>query len=140
FLGDTGFGIAGSFTKVYGDVGVDILSDPGTNVYALVGLADSFNVTGIYEKGPIAIRVAYNWRDKFLSAVNRGGGRSPVFFEPFGTLDAHVSYDLTDRITVSLEAINILSEPIRSYGRDKNQIWFAQEQRPRIFAGARFRF
>jgi len=140
FLGDTGFGVSGSFTKVYGDVNVDILSDPGTNVYALVGLADSFNITGIYEAGPVSFRVAYNWRDKFLSGVNRGGGRSPVFFEPFGTLDAHLSYDLTDRIALSLEAINILSEPIRSYGRDRNQVWFAQEQKPRIFAGARFRF
>ena len=140
FFGDTGFGVSGSFTKVYGDVGVDILSDPTSNVYALVGLADSFNVTGIYENGPVSFRVAYNWRDKYLSAVNRGGGRSPVFFEPFGTLDANLSYDLNDRISLSLEAINILSEPIRSYGRDQNQVWFAQEQKPRIFAGARFRF
>lgn len=140
FFGDTGFGVSGSFTKVYGDVNVDILSDPSSNTYALVGLADSFNVTGIYENYGFSARVAYNWRDKFLSAVNRGGGRSPVFFEPFGTLDASVSYDITENATVSLEAINILSEPIRSYGRDKNQLWFAQEQKPRIFLGARYRF
>jgi TonB-dependent receptor len=140
FLGQTGFGVSGSFTKVYGDVNVDILSDPGTNVYALVGLADSFNVTAIYENYGFSARLAYNWRDKFLSAVNRGGGRSPVFFEPFGTLDAHISYDVTENIAVSLEAINILSEPVRSYGRDSNQLWFAQEQKPRIFVGARYRF
>ena len=53
-------------------------------------LADSFNVTAIYENYGFSARLAYNWRDKFLSAVNRGGGRSPVFFEPFGTLDAHI--------------------------------------------------
>jgi TonB-dependent receptor len=140
FLGQTGFGVSGSFTKVYGDVNVDILSDPGTNVYALVGLADSFNVTAIYENYGFSARVAYNWRDKFLSEVNRGGGRSPVFFEPFGTLDAHISYDITENVAVSLEAINILSEPVRSYGRDSNQLWFAQEQKPRIFVGARYRF
>src|SRR5690606_19279879 len=105
FFGDTGFGVSGSFTKVYGDVNVDILSDPSSNTYALVGLADSFNVTGIYENYGFSARVAYNWRDKFLSAVNRGGGRSPVFFEPFGTLDASVSYDITENATVSLEAI-----------------------------------
>ncbi len=140
FLGDTGFGIAGSFTKVYGDVNVDILSDPGTNVYALVGLADSFNITGIYEAGGLSARVAYNWRDKFLSGVNRGGGRSPVFFEPFGTLDASITYDINDSFSVSLEAINILSEPIRSYGRDDKQVWFAQEQSPRVFLGGRYRF
>ncbi len=140
FLGDTGFGVSGSFTKVYGDVNADILSDPGTNVFALVGLADSYNITGIYEKNGISFRVSYNWRDKFLSGLNRGGGRSPVFTAPFGTLDAHVSYDITDNISVSLEAINILSEPIRTYGRDVNQLWFAQELHPQVFAGARFRF
>ena len=140
FLGQTGFGVSGSFTKVYGDVNVDILSDPGNNVYALVGLADSFNITAIYENFGFSARLAYNWRDKFLSAVNRGGGRSPVFFEPFGTLDANISYDVTENVSVSLEAINILSEPVRSYGRDNNQLWFAQEQKPRIFVGARYRF
>jgi TonB-dependent receptor len=140
FLGNTGFGISGSFTKVYGDVNADILSNPNDNVFALVGLADSFNITGIYEKGPISFRVAYNWRDKFLSGLNRGGGRSPVFTAPFGTLDAHISYDITDNISVSLEAINILSEPVRTYGRDENQLWFAQELHPQIFAGARFKF
>ncbi|RPF72167.1 TonB-dependent receptor [Aurantiacibacter spongiae] len=140
FFGTTGFGVSGSFTKVYGDVNVDILSDPGTNVYALVGLADSFNVTGIYEQGPLSARVSYNWRDKFLAAVNRGAGRSPVFFEPFGTLDASLTYDLTDNVSLSLDAINILSEPVRSYGRDEKQIWFAQELKPRILGGVRFRF
>ena len=133
-------GVSGSFTKVYGDVNADILSDPGTNVFALVGLADSYNITGIYEKNGISFRVSYNWRDKFLSGLNRGGGRSPVFTAPFGTLDAHVSYDITDNISVSLEAINILSEPIRTYGRDVNQLWFAQELHPQVFAGARFKF
>jgi TonB-dependent receptor len=140
FLGDTGFGVSGSFTKVYGDVSVDILSNPGTNVFALTGLADSFNITAIYENYGFSARVAYNWRDKFLNNVNRGGGRSPEFFEPFGTLDAHFSYDVMENFTVSLEAINILSEPVRSYGRDKNQLWFAQEQKPRVFVGGRFRF
>jgi TonB-dependent receptor len=140
FFGNTGFGVSGSFTKVYGDVNANILSNPNDNVFALVGLADSFNITGIYEKGPLSFRVAYNWRDKFLSGLNRGGGRSPVFTAPFGTLDAHVSYDITNNISVSLEAINILSQPIRTYGRDKNQLWFAQELRPQVFAGARFKF
>jgi len=140
FFGDTGFGVTGSFTKVYGDVNFDVGADPTVNVYALVGLADSFNVTAIYEKHGISARVAYNWRDRFLAAVNRGGSRNPVFFEPFGTLDASISYDLTSNLSISLDAVNILSEPIRSYARDESEVWFAQEQSPRVFLGARFRF
>lgn len=140
FFGDSGFGVSGSLTKVYGDVDVDILSNPGTDVFALVGLSDSFNITGIYEAGPISARVAYNWRDKFLSGVNRGGSRNPVFFEPFGTLDASISYDWNDAVSFSLEAVNILSEPVRSYGRDENQLFFVQELEPRVLVGARYRF
>jgi outer membrane receptor protein involved in Fe transport len=141
FLGDSGFGVSGSFTKVYGDVNVDVGADPTVNVYALVGLADSFNITGLYDKNGISARVSYNWRDKFLAAVNQNGNnRNPLFFEPFGTVDASVSVDVTENISVSLEGVNLLSEPVRSYARDERQLVFAGEQKPRVFLGARFRF
>lgn len=140
FFGETGFGISGSFTKVSGDVSVDVGADPTQNVFALVGLSDSFNITGIFEKYGASARVSYNWRDKYLSATNRGGSRNPVFYAPFGTLDANLSYDITENIAVSLEAINILSEPVRTYARDTKQLYFAQELKPRILLGARYRF
>ncbi|NJM49534.1 MAG: TonB-dependent receptor [Sphingomonadales bacterium] len=140
FLGETGFGISASLTKVFGDVGVDVGADPTANVFALVGLSDSFNITGIYEKGPLSARVAYNWRGEFLAGTNRGSSRNPVFFEPFGTLDASLGYNLTDNISLSFEAINILSEPVRSFGRDPSNLWFAQEQQPRYLLGARYKF
>jgi TonB-dependent receptor len=140
FFGDTGFGVSGSFTKVNGDVGIDVGADPTANVFALTGLSDSFNITGIYDKHGLSARVAYNWRDKFLAQTNRGASRNPVFFAPFGTLDINVSYDVTENIAVSFEAINVLSEPIRTYARDENQLWFAQELKPRFLLGARYRF
>ena len=105
-----------------------------------MGLSDSYNVTGIYDKNGISARVAYNWRGKFLSQINRGDNRNPVFFAPFGTVDANISYDVTPNIAVSLEAINILSEPVRSYARDEKELYFAQELKPRVLLGARFRF
>ena len=140
FFGDTGFGIAGSFTKVYGDVKFDKGADPNANVFALVGLSDSANITGIFEKYGFSTRVAYNWRGRFLSQVNRGAYRNPVYYKPFGTLDLSMNYDITPNIAVSLEAVNILSEPVRTYGRSKTQLWFAQELKPRVLVGARFRF
>ncbi len=140
FFGDTGFGISGSFTKVNGDVDVDVGADPSQNVFALVGLSDSFNITGIYDKYGLSARVAYNWRDKFLSGTNRGASRNPTFVDSFGTVDVNISYDVTQNIAVSLEAINVLSEPVRTYARDENQLWFAQELKPRILLGARYRF
>lgn len=140
FFGETGFGVSGSLTKVFGDVDVDVLSDPNTDVFALIGLSDSYNVTGIYDANGITARLAYNWRGKFLSGVNRGGARNPVFFDDFGTLDASVTWDFSPNLSFSLEAVNLLSEPIRSFGRDEKQLFFAQELDPRLFAGVRYRF
>jgi TonB-dependent receptor len=140
FFGDTGFGVAGSLTKVFGDIGFDRNSDPTANVFALTGLSDSANVTGIYEKYGISARVSYNWRGKFLSQLNRGGGHNPVYVEPFGTLDASVTYDVTRNAQITLEAQNILSEPIRTYARSTHELWFAQELHPRFWLGARYKF
>ncbi|KQZ33130.1 MULTISPECIES: TonB-dependent receptor [Caulobacter] len=140
FFGDTGFGIAAAYTLVRGDVGFDIASDPGEDQFALLGLSDTANATLIYDKNGISARLAYNWRDKFLQATNRGGSRNPVFVAPFAQLDFNVSYDVTPQLAISLEGINLTKESLRTYARDENQLWYAQELDRRFLLGARYRF
>ncbi|MCH8616046.1 TonB-dependent receptor [Sphingomonas sp. SM33] len=140
FFGDSGFGVAASFTKVFGDVDFDRGSPPGTNVFALTGLSDSANITGIFEKWGFSARVAYNWRGKFLSSVNNGGSRNPRYYEPYGTLDFSLGYDINDNFEVTFEGINLLGEDLRTYGRSTRQMFFAQEGHPRFYLGARYRF
>ncbi len=140
FFGETGLGFAASYTKVNGDVNVDPYANPNVNIFALTGLGDSANITGIYEKHGISARVSYNWRDKYLAATNQGGNRNPLFTDKFGTLDASISYDINERISLSLEAVNLTSEPFRQYARTKTNLVFVQELKPRFWAGARFRF
>ncbi len=141
FFGDTGFGIAASYTNVNGDVDVDRGAPIGVDQFALLGLSDTLNLTGIYDKNGISARVSYNWRDKFLSDLNRGGvNRNPVFTDAFGTLDLSAGYELTENFAISLEAINLLSETVRTYGRSERQIFFASELKPRYLLGARYRF
>ena len=140
FFGNTGLGVAGSLTKVFGDVGFDRGSDPNSNAFALTGLSDSFNVTAIYEKYGISARLSYNWRGRFLAALNRGGSHNPVYFAPFGTLDGSISYNVTPNASITFEAQNLTSEPIRTYARSTHQLWFAQELHPRFWLGARWRF
>ena len=96
----------------------------------------------IYDKNGISARLAYNWRDKYLTQTNRDGSnnRNPVFTEPFGTLDFNVSYDVNDSVAVSFEGINLLSETIRTYARTERQLYFAQELAPRYLLGLRARF
>jgi outer membrane receptor protein involved in Fe transport len=103
-------------------------------------LSDSFNVTAIYEKFGLSARDAYNWRGKFLASINNGGYRNPRYFEPYGTLDASLSYDVMRNLAVSLDVQNLLSEPLRVYGRSKRQVFFAQEGHPHFQLGVRYRF
>lgn len=141
FWGDSGFGIAGSYTIVNGDVNIDVGADPSIDQFALLGLSDSANVTLIYDNYGFSARLAYNWRDSYLTETNRGGNdRNPVFSAPFGTLDVNVTYDLTDNVVLSFEGINLTSETVRTYGRDESNLWFAQELKPRYLFGARMRF
>ncbi|MBB5711008.1 TonB-dependent receptor [Sphingomonas xinjiangensis] len=140
FLGSTGFGVAAAYTLVRGDVGFNIGASPSEDQFALLGLSDTVSGTLIYEKNGLSARVAYNWRDNFLSGINRGSSRNPEFTAPFGQLDATLSYEITPQIAITLEGINLLEESVRTYARDEQQLWFAQELDRRFLLGARFRF
>ena len=140
FFGSTGFGIGAAYTLVRGDVGFNIGASPSQDQFALLGLSDTFNATLIYDKNGLSARVAYNWRDKFLSGINRQGSRNPEFTKPFGQLDLNISYDITPNFAVSFEGINLTEQKLRTYARDEAQLWFAQELQRRFLLGGRFRF
>ena len=38
------------------------------------------------------------------------------------------------------DAINLLNESLRTYARDENELWYAQELDRRFLLGARYRF
>jgi TonB-dependent receptor len=140
FFGRTGFGLAASYTLVRGNVGIDVAADPNVDQFALVGLSDTANVTLIYEKYGISARLAYNWRAKFLSQLNRDTYHNPVYTAPYGQLDLNLSYDLTKNIAVSFEGINLTEEGVRTYGRDPSNTWYLAEGSARYLVGARFKF
>ncbi|CAN7533827.1 TonB-dependent receptor [Pseudoduganella sp. LjRoot289] len=70
----------------------------------------SANLVGMYERGPWSARLAYNWRDKFLSSINStiGLGVLPVYTDGYGWLDASVGYKLSSGLTLSIEGGNLL--------------------------------
>jgi TonB-dependent receptor len=141
FLGDTGFGIIANYTIVEGDVGIDRAADPGTDVFALVGLSDTANAVLIYEKYGFAARLAWNWRDEYLLAANQNGNnRNPYFVEEYQQFDLSVSYAFDENLSVTLEAINLTGEDIRWSARSHNQMVRLVEQSPRYMMGLRYEF
>jgi TonB-dependent receptor len=77
----------------------------------------SYNLIGIYEKGPVSLRVAYNWRDGFNVGPAPGGGQQPgtIFAKSQPWLDLSASYQLDDRITATLDATNLLNSNYQDY-------------------------
>jgi len=142
FFGESGFGYQANFTIVDGDIGYDVGADPAVDQFALEGLSDSANIVLIYEKDGLSARVAYNWRDSFLSEVNRGVSsvRNPLFIDEYEQVDVNVSYEFSEDLTVSMDIINLTEEGQRQYGRSYNNTFFIQELDRRYVLNARYTF
>ena len=69
------------------------------------------NATVFFEKGPISMRAAYNWRSRFLlTASDVIFPYFSIFNEPTGQLDASIFLNLTDNIRVGVQGVNLLNE------------------------------
>lgn len=69
---------------------------------------DNVNLTAFYEKGPISLRVAYNWRSKFLeTAVDEIYPYFPVYQKATGQLDASIFYNLNKHLKIGVQGVNL---------------------------------
>lgn len=90
----------------------------------LIGLSkNSFNVVGFYDKGPLAARLSYTWRDKYLAGIG-STTQVPTYVAAFGSLDGNISVRATDDLTFSVEAINIANA--NSYSYNEREIQFGE--------------
>ena len=137
-FGDSGFGTSANFTIVDSNLAYDNFSLG--EQFAIEGLSDSANLIAFYEKERWQARVAYNWRDDFLSGRFTAQGPNPAYTEAYGQWDINVSYQPTDNLTVFAEGINVTDEIQRIHGRAKNEVLFATQSGPRYLIGARYSF
>ena len=137
-FGESGFGVSANYTIV--DSGLTYDNFVIGEQFALEGLSDSANLVGFYEKGPWQVRLAYNWRDKFLSGRFDGAGPNPAYTEDYGQFDMNLSYQFSDNLTLAFEAINLTDETQRIHGRNVNQLLFATQTGARYMLGLRYKF
>lgn len=91
-----GFGIIANYT--YSDA-------TDSNGFPLVATSkNSYNLVGLYEKGPFSARIAYNYRDEAVFEFTEG---RPSFIGARSQLDAQMGFDLTDNIAVQFQAQNL---------------------------------
>lgn len=84
------------------------LVDPRTGgELQLPGLSKhNINAVLIYEKGPVGLRLAYNWRDEYFDQI--GTNNAPIFFDSYKDLSATARIEFTDNVNLTLEAVNLL--------------------------------
>jgi iron complex outermembrane receptor protein len=157
----SGFGVSGNLTYIDNEApdsfALDINGDD-LNV-PIIGLSEwAYSATLLYDLDKISARLAYNWRDRYLTTTFDsgttnvydpiGGGDQvqfglPVYAAASGRLDGSISYQVTDRINVKLNIQNITDEDQRTEmeildGRYVDRAVFVTDRRISLHLGLDF--
>ena len=138
-FGNSGFGVGVNYTKVKSSLSYNNASRG--EQFALEGISDSANFVAFYEDAKYSLRVAYNWRDKFLtSGIDGGGHYNPLYVEAYGQVDLSAGWKLNDRFSFQFEVINLNDGIQRLHSRNKEQLIAVTQTGSRYMLGARYQF
>ena len=115
-----GLGFSGTYTYVDGGAftnsNLDVNQGLFSSLQPLSGISEhTVNATLFYEKGPISVRGAYNWRSEFLITPRDDiFPYSPIWQESTGQLDASIFYSVTDNLKLGVQGVNLLDAVTRT--------------------------
>lgn len=111
-------GLLAQFNYTYTDAEGTVPTDGDLSDLRKVGLPASakhtFNAVLGYEKGPLSLRVAGTFRDKYLDELGDGPEEDRYVASHF-QLDLSAKYKITDSIQVFAEWVNVTDEPYFAY-------------------------
>lgn len=104
---------------------------------------NSYNFTGYYDTGKLGVRVSINKRDDYL--LSQPGGNGHVQERKYGPtqVDFSAYYNLTKRLSLNIQGINITNEKERIYGTGDGTQYLTREYSKtgaQWFVGARYQF
>ncbi len=108
--------------------------------FAIPGVSDTLNLMGFYEKDKVKIRLAYNWRGQFLSALSTYTGEHPQFTEAYEQWDVSMSYAASKNLTLVLDGINLTGQNQRVFSRYQEQLISAKQFGSIYSLGLNYRF
>jgi len=132
-----GLGTSVNYTHVSSNASIDpaLLA---TTKFAVPGIGDSGNLSGYYEEGPWQLRLAFNWRGRYLSSIadpNLAG--QPTTTRAYGQLDFSGSYAIRPNLSLFLTATNLLREKIFKYNVFPNRPAYAEADGGTVTFGIR---
>jgi TonB-dependent receptor len=133
-----GFGVAANYTFVDAKATRD--DDTSASSCGYPGLSkQSYNGSLFYEGDKFQARVSYNWRNHFV--VDCGGGSTlPRTRAAYGQYDASLRYNLTSKVALYLDAINLNNAKTREYANNESQFLTLEDVGRRVNAGVRMAF
>jgi len=107
----------------------------------LWGLSRHTSATQIYwQNDRFHAQAIYKARSQYFQGYGRDTTARVRYVDDYNTLDLRLRYDATDSIELSLEGINLLSEPRMDFRGIDGQVVQTLEYGPRVFFGATARF
>ena len=130
------FGLLANYTYVDSEI-----EYPGGFIETLTGLSKvAYNGTLYYEDDRFSARVSGTYRDGYLTRVPGQNGNSVEGVNETFHVDASASYEVTDRLTLSLEGINLTDEVSNQYVDATDRVYVYHHTGRQIFAGFRYNF
>jgi len=133
-----GFGVAANYTFV--DASATRDDDTSANSCGYPGLSkQSYNGSLFYEGDKFQARFSYNWRNHFV--VDCGGGSTlPRTRAAYGQADASLRYNLTPKVALYLDAINLNNAKMHEFANNESQFLTLEDVGRRVNAGVRMAF
>ena len=133
-FGGSGFGLQANYTIVKGDLDYDV--NLLKTQWVVDGQSNTADLVLFYDKQPLEVRLAWNWRDQYLKSA----GENPVFVESYYQFDANVTYQWNDNVSVYFEGKNLTEQDRRDHGRSTYQVRYYGVGHARYHVGMRYKF
>ncbi|MFZ6754434.1 TonB-dependent receptor [Undibacterium sp. Dicai25W] len=109
---DNGFGVVANYTLANATAPATSYQDQ-LNVFTQSS-KHNVNLLGYWESPQYFARAAYNWRSEYM--LRETGWYGNRMHDSYGTLDASIGWNVTDKIRLTLEATNLLKADDVQYG------------------------
>jgi iron complex outermembrane receptor protein len=132
-----------NYTHVQSDIAYLTSTTPGapTVTNTLVGLSkDAANATLYYEDDRFSLRGSVSYRSGYLTAYPGSRGNTEAGTNETLNFDMQASYDITDSLQVSVEAINLTDEFDNRYVDATDRPWVYSHTGRQVYLGLRYTY
>jgi len=150
-LGGTTDGIEIGYQQAFGDFGLAAnytYTNADSNQEREEGVAGSglvegasehmYNVTAYYENDTLGARLMYNYRTQWYKGVHWTGAEA--WNDDYGQLDFSASYNISENISLTLEAVNLTDEEVVEFDGQPSRLMSIYKNGRRFVAGVNMTF